>query len=85
MAIVIAFDFHWYRHFNRDTPQALVEVIGLESSDIGQGKSAITVNLVVVLEKQGSHTPLTCVNVVKASIQGTEMSVCQSTFNELCV
>ena len=85
MAVVLAFDFHWYRLFNRDSPQALVKVIGLGSSDIVEGKSAIIVNFVTVLEKQGSHTPVTCVSVVLGSIQGTEMSIWQSTLNEFHV
>ena len=85
MAVVFAFVFHRYRLFNRDSPQALVKVIGLVSSDIGKGKSAINVNLVNVFEKQGGHTPLTHVNMVQASIQGTEMSVCQSPLNEFHV
>ena len=85
MAVVLTFDFHQYRIFNRDSPQALVKVIGLGSRNIGEGKSAISVNFVIVLEKQGSHAPLTHVNVVKASIQGTEMSFHQSTLNEFCV
>ena len=85
MAVVLTFDFHWYRLFTRDSPQALVKVIGLRSSDIGEGKYAISVNFVIVLENQGSHAPLTHVNMVKASIQGTEMSVCQSTLYEFCV
>ena len=77
--------FHRYRLFNGDNPKALVKVIGLESSDIGKGKSAINVYLVIIFEKQGSDTPLTHVSVVKASIQGTEMSVCQSTLDEFYV
>ena len=85
MAVVFAFDFHRYRIFNRDSPQALVKIIGLGSSDIGKGKYAVNVNLVIVFEKQGSHTLLTCDNVVKGSIQGTEMSVCQSTLNEFYI
>ena len=34
MAVVFTLDFHSYRCFNRDHPQALVKVMGLESSDI---------------------------------------------------
>ena len=85
MAMVLASDFHWYRLFNCDSSQVLVRVIGLRSSDTGEGKSAIPVNFVIVLENQGSHTPFTHVNMVKASIQGKEMSVCQSTLNEFHV
>ena len=47
--------------------------------------STVAANFGIVLEEQSSYTPLTCVNVVKASIQGTEMSVCQSTLNEFHV
>ena len=60
MGVVYAFDFHRYRLFNRDNPQAMVNVTGLGSSDIGKHKSAINVNLVIIFEKQGSHTPLMC-------------------------
>ena len=81
MAVVLTFDFHQFKLFNRDSPQALVKVIGLGSSDIGEGKSALSVNYVIVLEKRGSHATLTHVDMVKASIQGTEMSVHQSTLN----
>ena len=85
MAMIITFDLHWYRHSNKDNPQAQVKVNDLGSGYIVQGKSTIAVNFVVVLEKQSSDTPLTCVNVVKASIQVTEMSVCQSTSKKFCV
>ena len=58
MAVVFTFDFHRYRLFNRDSPHDLVKVIGLGSSDIGKGKSAINVNLVIVFEKTGQSNTI---------------------------
>ena len=37
------------------------------------------------LEKHGSYTPLIFVNIVKASIQFKEMSICQSASNKFSV
>ena len=72
MAVVFTVDSHWDGHLNRNSPEALVGVIGLESSYIVYSYSAVHINFVIILEKHGGYTPLIRVNMVKASIQVTQ-------------
>ena len=51
--------------------------VALGPCDIVYGYSAICTNFVIVLEEHGSYTPLICVNMVKASIQVTKVSICK--------
>ena len=65
--------------------EALVQVIGPGSSYIVYGYFTVGANFVIILEKHDSCRPLICVNMVKASIQVTEMSICQSASNKFHV
>ena len=75
MAVVFTLYFHRDGCLNRNSPVALVWVIGLGSSYIVYSYSAVGIYFVIILEKHGSYTSTICVNMVKASVQVTEMLV----------